>query len=327
MDDSAPTALYEPGDPYDSQWLSVPGGHELFIQQSGSPGGQPLLLLHGGPGSKATAMQRRLFDPARFRIVQFDQRACGRSRARAPLLHNHTDALVADIERIRDRLGIVRWLVCGGSWGATLAVHYAATHRSPVAGLLLRALFLAGRTDLDWFFGGAGALFPDEWQRFLACAPRSRRHRIQPWLWQVFAKGGDADMRRVAAAWRRWEAVVQGQTPPPAALDSEAIQRYRIQAHYLARACFLGERRVRAAVASLHGLPVLFVHGRRDFVCRPSNAWTAWCSLSGSRLLWVDEAGHDPFAPGMVRAVREAADRWLREQDFDGIGLLRRPPW
>ena len=167
MDASPPTSLFDPVLPYDSHWLAVPGGHELYVEQSGSPGGKALLLVHGGPGSAATAMQRRFFDPTRYRIVQFDQRGCGRSRSPQPLRHNHSAALMDDIERIRARLGIDRWLVCGGSWGATLAACYAAAHRGAVAGLLLRALFLSGRADLEWFFGGAGALYPDEWQRFL----------------------------------------------------------------------------------------------------------------------------------------------------------------
>ena len=327
MPTSSPDQLFEPVAPFDARWLAVPGGHEIHVEQSGAPDGQPVLLLHGGPGSSASAMQRRFFDPSRYRIVQFDQRGCGRSRAADSLRHNHAAALIDDIERIRESLGIARWLVSGGSWGATLAACYAAAHRGAVAGLLLRALFLTGRADLEWFFGGAGACLPDEWQRFVDCVPRSRRRSLRPWLWRVFAAGDEATMQRVAAAWRRWEAALQGNPPPDEAPDAALVRRYRIQAHYLARECFLGERRVIAAIARLHGLPVLFVHGRRDLVCRPANAWKAWRSLSGSRLLWVDEAGHDPFSPAMARALRQAADHWLQHASFAPLGEVRTTPW
>lgn len=316
-------SLYPPCEAYDRQWLAVPGGHRLHIEQSGHPGGRPLLLLHGGPGSRASAMQRRFFDPARFRIIQFDQRGCGLSEPAGELRHNHSTALVADIERIRLALGIERWWVCGGSWGATLALLYAAAHRPAVDGLLLRALFLAGQGDLDWFFGGAGAVLPAQWQRFLDHVPRSRRRHLQAWLWRLFERGDEASRLRAALAWLDWERALHGGEAVSAVADPVALlQRYRIQAHYLSRRCFVGEAGVLAALARLHGLPVLLLHGRQDLVCRPQNSWRAWRTLAGSRLLWVDGAGHDPFAPAMAGAMRAAADQLAHAGSVGTLGEI-----
>jgi len=276
--------LFDAVEPFGQDLLEVPGGHRIKLWQSGNPRGRPLLLLHGGPGSCASPMQRRFFDPAVFRIVQFDQRGCGASEPAGETRHNNTTALIADIERIRDHLGIDRWLVSGGSWGATLAAIYASAHRARVDGLLLRALFLAGRADLDWFFGAAGALLPEQWQAFLQLAPRSRRRRFMPWLWQVFERGDEALQRRVACGWLAWEAALHGGRVAGGEVGEEVLRRYRLQAHYLARQCFLGEAAVLGAISRLHGLPVLLLHGRRDLVCRPLNSWRAWRSLTGSRL-------------------------------------------
>ncbi len=303
--------LYPVVEPFFDAWLEVGGGHRIHIEQSGDPRGLPVLLLHGGPGSAASAMQRRYFDPRRYRIVQFDQRGCGRSEPSGGLRHNHTGALLDDIEQVRRHLGIDRWLVSGGSWGATLAVAYAARERARVDGMLLRALFLGGASDLDWFFGGAGSLLPDAWQAFLQVVPRGRHRQVRPWLWRVFAGDDRALQGLVAGAWRDWERALQGEGPSAASVDDALVHRYRVQSHYLARRCFLGEQRVMGDVGRLHGLPVTWLHGRQDLVCRPLNSWRAWRTLSGSRLVWVDGAGHDPFIQPMAEAMRRHADAWL----------------
>lgn len=319
-----PQLLYPEVEPYDRGWLEVSGGHRIYYEQSGSRGGRPVLLLHGGPGSASSPMQRRFFDPERYRIVQFDQRGCGRSEPAGGLRHNQTALLVDDIEALRERLAIERWLVSGGSWGATLAVVYGALNRQRLDGVLARAVFLGNRADLDWFFGGAGALHPQTWQEFLALAPRSRRRNFRRWLWQVFA-GPDAGLQgRVALAWRNWESALAGAPPaqgtPLAAVES-LVRRYRVQAHYLSRQCFLGRAGAMGSVARLHGVPVLWLHGRRDLVCRPLNSWQAWRSLAGSRLLWVDDGGHDPFAASMAEATRRATDGFAASGDFALLGV------
>ena len=316
---NAPDGLHPDIEPFDSGHLPVPGGHEIYYEQCGAPQGTPALVLHGGPGSGCSPRQRRFFDPQRYRAVLFDQRGSGRSRPPGETRHNHTGELVADIERLRAHLGIVRWLVFGGSWGAALAAAYAAAHPSACAGALLRGIFLTGRRDLEWFFGGAADLFPEEWERVAGAAPKRHRRNLLHWIARTFESGSADDQRRAAAAWQAWEQCLGGSPPvePPA---GEALERlvakYRVQSHYLARRCFLGEARVLRDVSLLRGFPVAFVHGRRDLVCRPENAWRASRTLSGSRLIWVDGAGHDPFRPAMAHALTAATDRYAAHGDF-----------
>lgn len=322
MDALQPDGLYPDIVPFDSGRLAVPGGHELYYEQCGAPHGIPAVVLHGGPGSGCSPRQRRYFDPGCYRLVLFDQRGSGRSSPLGETRHNHTAELVADIDRLRSHLGIERWLVFGGSWGSTLAAAYAAAHKSSCAGVLMRGTFLAGSRDLDWFFGGAACLFPQEWERFAEVAPRRHRRNLLHWLARSF-EGGDTDTQgRAAAAWQAWELCLGGSPPvePPA---GEALNRlvakYRVQSHYLVRRCFLGEARVLRDISLLHGLPVAFVHGRLDFVCRPENAWRAHRTLSGSRLIWVDGAGHDPFHPEMARALVRATDGYAMQGDFGEV--------
>lgn len=324
MEGAAGGGLFAESDRFDRGWLARGRLHRIHFEQSGSRQGLPLLMIHGGPGSGSSPLQRRLVDPGRFRIVQFDQRGCGSSRPLGETVENGTAELIGDIEALREHLGVRRWIVVGGSWGAALAVAYAAQHRQRVSALLLRSIFLTGRRDLDWFFGGAGGRLPIPWARLRSLAPAGA-DALAGWLWQVFATGEPALQRRVAAAWLAWEQALAGQrdAPPDALALDAAVSRYRIQSHYLRRCCDLGEQAVLDALASVGSLPVLLLHGRRDRVCRPSNALRAWRRTAGGRLAWDDDAGHDPFAPGMVGLMRRAGERLIERGDFSGIGVRR----
>ena len=306
----APAALYPPLEPFASGWLAVGHGHRIYWEQCGNPDGLPVLMLHGGPGSGASPRQRQCLDPGRYRLVLFDQRGCGRSTPLGETRHNSTPHLLADIEALRRQLGIERWLVFGGSWGATLAAVYAAAHRRVVVGVVMRALFLTGRRDLDWFFeGGAAAQFPEAWAAFSAAVPAGRR---QPRLRQLAAQLDDASRADATAlAWRDWERVLCGQPPaePPSAEEARLLRaRYRIQAAYMARRCDLGDAAVSRALARLSGLPVAFLHGRRDWVCRIANVYRAQRALPTAQVRPVADGGHDPFTPGMLGALQLAVD-------------------
>ena len=308
---------------FDAASIDVGHGHRLYYEQAGSPQGMPIVLLHGGPGSGSNPRQRAFLDPARFRIVQYDQRGCGRSEPNGETAHNHTGALIGDIERLRVHLGIERWLVCGGSWGSSLALAYAGAHRACVSGLILRGMFLTGGTDVDWFFGGAGALAPEAHAQFLALVPRRWRRRLLTFL-QRSLNGSDAEKAaRIAAAWQRYENaisgpdVVMGNEARPLAPGSAALcAKYRIQAHYLARDCFLGQRALLRTASELRGLPVALAHGTLDRVCRPLNAWLVHRACAGSRLAWAQGAGHDPFHPSMQLLLRDAANVFAEHGDF-----------
>ena len=317
--------LYPPLDPFCSGWLAAGHGHEVHHEQSGNPDGLPALVLHGGPGSGSNPQHRRFFDPRRYRIVQFDQRGTGRSRPSGSTEHNHTALLLEDIEALREHLGIGRWLVFGGSWGASLALAYSARHRQSCLGVLLRGMFLTGRADMDWFFRDAGALAPEAWQRLASLAPKRHRRNLLYWYGRVLTGTDETRALLAAHEWSQWECSLMSggrpadETPPPdGEVAARLVRKFRIQAHYMRRECWLGEAALLRAASLLHGVPTLLVHGRRDLICRPANAWRVHRTLAGSRLVWVDAAGHDPLHPAMAAALVAATDGFARHGDFRG---------
>lgn len=320
--------LHPPIEPFAQGWLDRGDGHRLYFEQCGHPTGQPVLYLHGGPGSGCSVRHRRFFDPEHYRAILFDQRGCGRSQPRGETVHNHTGALISDIEALRAHLGISRWLVFGGSWGATLAACYASLHREACSGVLLRGLFLGGRADLDWFFTDVAALRPDAHQRFMQTLPVRWRRKPLGWLERVFSERDAARALTTALAWRDFETALDDPGAPPGptwtAENPQAqalIDKYRIQVHYLARKCFVGEPGVLRAISRLQGLPVAFIHGRNDLVCRPHNARIAQRTLAGSRLAWAEGAGHDPFHPASLALIGSALACFARDGHFGAWGI------
>jgi len=323
MNSEATGPVNDGGATFDSGLLDVGDGHRVHYEQAGNPEGLPVVVLHGGPGSGSSPRQRVFYDPARFRIVQFDQRGCGRSEPMGELAHNRTAKLVGDIERLREHLAIERWLVSGGSWGSTLALAYSAAHRDRVGGVILRAVFLAGRSDIDWYFDGSRVIAPQAHEQFMTAIPRRWRRRVVQYLDRSL-RGDDADKAlHLATAWMNYEAVLSGSdpafpqaVPPPAGGAVALCAKYRVQAHYLAQRCFLGHGAVLAAAAALRGVPVALIHGTRDLVCLPQGAWRIHRACAGSRLAWAPGAGHNPFHPAMDRLMRDALDAFLADGDF-----------
>jgi proline iminopeptidase len=313
---SAKERLHPPIEPYVHDWMDTGDGHSIYFEQCGNPDGLPVVVLHGGPASGCSPLQRRFFDPAVFRIVLFDQRGCGRSTPRGSVIGNDTPALLRDVEQLRRRLGIERWVVFGGSWGASLAIAYAANHLSSCSTIILRGSFLTGSRDLDWFFGGAGALLPTAWQtlvdRIGLPLKLEECEHAGPAVLAMLKRRLESDdpviAGTAAAAWARWEDTVSrpgGGAPAPSTAPSgrDLIDKYRVQAHYLANQCFLGEERLLALAGRLRSLSVHQVHGRLDWVCRPSNALQLQQAMPWSELTWVDHGGHNPYEPGMLDAL------------------------
>lgn len=301
-------------------WLEVGDGHRIWFEEAGNPQGLPVVCLHGGPASGSTPAQRRFFDPARYRIVQFDQRGCGRSLPLGSAQANTTAHLVQDTHALRQHLGISRWLVAGGSWGGSLALAYAGAHPADCLGLLLRGVFLAQQGDLDWFFGGARALRPAEFARL--CTLPGLHEQASPTevlegLAQALSK--DTDLARQALRhWQQWEAALEGSpcgTPAEDRLPA-LLAKYRLQSHYLRHQCFLEARPLLAQAAALVDTPGAILHGQFDLVCRPQGAWQLHQAWPGSVLHWVANAGHNPFQTPMASAMRACADHFAEHGHF-----------
>jgi proline iminopeptidase len=306
---------------FDEGRLACGDGHTLWYAQYGNPQGIPLFWLHGGPGSGSSLRHVELIDLARYRLVLADQRGCGRSLPAGELLHNETPLLIGDIDMLRTHLQVDRMVVGGGSWGATLALLYAAQHPEAVAALVLRAPFLARQAEIDAFFAPVAGPNGDR-DEFAALAPGLQRDRLLPWLARQLASSGQAQCARIALAWSRHERQRESGAacaPPPVA-DEALIARYRIQAHYLLHGCFLGKDGVLAAARRRSQLPVAILHGDADRVCPPYNARLLRRCLPDSRLRMVEGAGHDPFHPGMAAALTEALGCYARNAHFDGWG-------
>jgi proline iminopeptidase len=294
--ETAPVATYR---------LDVGDGHQLHVEEGGSPDGLPLLFLHGGPGSGCSPKQRRLFDPRRFRSVFVDQRGCGRSTPLGALVGNSTGALVADLERVRQALGIGRWLVCGGSWGSLLGLAYAQAHPQRVLGLLLRGIFLGSREEVQGYARGAGRaarLLPDVQEDNFAADP------LAPWVSRILS----ADLARSQAAVRDWldyERALMGEPPLADIPDAAQTAKARLQMHYLANDCFLAPGQLLAGVNRLRHLPAAIVQGLADPVCPPLAAARLRAAWPEAEWVGVVGAGHGALTPLLAAATIAALVR------------------
>jgi proline iminopeptidase len=303
--------------------LAVGDGHVLDLAEYGCADGVPALVLHGGPGSGCSPLLRRFFDPQRFRIVCVDQRGAGLSTPRGGTTHNTTTHLLEDLRRVRRHLGVARWLVVGGSWGAALGIAHAADDPDAVAALLLRSSFLARAEDIAWFFQGAADTAPAAWQHFAAAAPPADRTALLPWLARTLREGDAGARRSAALAWWQWEQALAGthnDAPAGAALDAlidPLVDRYRVQSHYLLQNAFLTDPPLLQRCARAPEVPTLLLHGRVDRVCRPEGARALRRALPHAALQWIDGAGHDPAHPAMVTAMVNALDAYAERGAFD----------
>jgi proline iminopeptidase len=322
---AARRTLYPAIEPYRSGWLRVSPLHEIYWEESGNPKGKPALFVHGGPGGGADPRSRRFFDPKRYRIVVFDQRGCGRSRPHASLEDNTTWHLVADIERLRAFLGIERWLVFGGSWGSTLALAYSQTHPRRVSELVLRGIFMLRKWEIDWFYqDGAGALFPDRWEDYLAAIPRRERGDLVGAYYRRLTSPNRATRVRAARAWSIWEAATSHLLPDEANIEkwSEedfAVAVARIECHYFVNKGFLrSEDQLLRGVARIRHIPSVIVQGRYDVVCPMRTAWDLHRRWPEADFRVVPDAGHSALEPGNTHELVSATDRFARARATRG---------
>ena len=269
-------SLYPPIEPHRHGMLAVTDGHEIYWEECGNPSGKPVVFLHGGPGAGCDARARRFFDPARYRIVLFDQRGCGRSRPHASLEHNTTWDLVADIERLRQLTGIARWQVFGGSWGSTLALAYAESPPERVTELVLRGIFLLRKNELDWFYEkglGASAMYPDLFEEYVAPIPPAERGEL---VRAFYRRLTGTDRAAALAAARAW-AIYEGSTSF-LVMDPDNVRKWgeeefalavaRIECHYFVNGGFLKtESQLLDDAHRIRHIPAVIVQGRHDVVC------------------------------------------------------------
>jgi proline iminopeptidase len=302
--------------PYASQRLAVDNPHVLYVEECGSPGGLPVLFLHGGPGAGCEPLHRRFFDPQRYRIVLFDQRGCGQSTPHAELCDNTTRHLVADIETLRERLNVDRWVVFGGSWGSTLALAYAQAHPARVLGLILRGIFLCRDRDIHWFYQeGANRLFPDLWEHFLAPIPAAERNDLLHAYYRRLTGGNELERLRAAKAWSVWEGATLTLESNPALVEQfgearRALSLARIECHYFVHHCFMEPDQLLRDAGRLRGIPGVIVHGRYDVVCPLDNAWALHRAWPEAELRIVTPAGHAAGEPGIVDALVTATQNF-----------------
>ncbi len=317
MDTSTRRTLYPEIEPGASGMLPVSALHTLYYEECGNPQGKPVVFLHGGPGGGINARCRRFFDPAAYRIVLFDQRGCGRSTPHAELTENTTWDLVADIERLREHLGIERWQVFGGSWGSTLALAYAQTHPGRVTELVLRGIFLLRRRELEWFYQqGCDALFPDAWEHYLAAIPPAERGDLISAYHRRLTHADPAVRVAAARAWSVWEAATSflhqdREHIDASAADDFALAFARIESHYFVNAGFLEtDGQLLRDVGRIRPVPAVIVQGRYDVVCPLRSAWDLHRAWPEADLQIVPDAGHSAFEPGNLHALIEATDRF-----------------
>jgi proline iminopeptidase len=309
--------FYPEIEPYRVGRLRVSEEHEIYFEESGNPNGKPAVFVHGGPGGGTDPKQRRFFDPARYRIVLFDQRGCGNSTPHASLHDNTTWHLVSDMEALREHLGISSWLVFGGSWGSTLGLAYAQKHPDRVTALVLRGIFLLRRWELEWFYQeGASAMFPDAWEKYLEPIPEAERGDLLS-AYHKRLTGTDSEAQQSAArAWSVWEGstsfLYQNEDYiQRCAGDQFSLAFARIECHYFVNGGFLErDSQLLDDVGRIRHIPTVIVQGRYDVVCPLKSAWDLHRAFPEAEFHVVPDAGHSAFEPGILHELISATDRF-----------------
>lgn len=311
--------FYPPIEPFNSGFLQVDAEHSVYFEECGNPQGKPILFLHGGPGSGCEGYHRQFFNPALYRIVLIDQRGSGKSKPFASLSNNTTWDLVGDVELLRNKLKIDRWVVFGGSWGSTLALAYAETHCERVTGLILRGIFLCRPSEIKWFYQeGAHHLYPDEWDRYVSIIPLEERHDLVSAYYKRLTSSDEPTRLLAAKHWARWEGATIKLRP-----DLDLIERFtatnhassisRIECHYFMNNSFFKTNNwLLENVNKIRHIPAHIIHGRYDVVCPVENAWALHKAWPEAKLQIIADAGHAASEPGIIDALLNATDEFAK---------------
>ncbi len=311
--------LYPAIKPYVTHSISVEDPHVLHVEECGNPEGIPVLFVHGGPGAGCEPWHRRFFDPEVWRIILFDQRGAGRSRPHAELVGNHTQALVGDMDVIRQQLGVTQWVLFGGSWGATLSLVYAETYPENVQGMILRGIFLCRAKEIDWFYQyGASRIYPDLWEDFISLIPESEQEDLLAAYYKRLT--GEDEVQRMAAAkaWAIWEARAANLKPKKSILEHfsdpfTALSLARIEAHYFMNNAFLENNQILRDASKLNAIPGTIVQGRYDMICPMESAWELYQTWTMAELHIISDAGHSASEAGIVDALVKANRKMLEK--------------
>lgn len=312
--------LYPAITPFRTHQVAVDDLHTLFVEECGTPDGIPVVFLHGGPGAGVSPTHRRFFDPSRYRIVLIDQRGSGRSTPFGELRDNTTQHLVADVETIRTRLGIERWLVFGGSWGSTLALAYAQAHPERATGIIVRGVYLGRVEENRWFAeadGGARWVFPERWAAYEAHIPEDERGDMIAAYWRRLDSPDQATRIAAAQAWLGWEdhaatlehdvGAVSGDDP------LHTLAKARIEAYYFRNHAFLEHAQLLRDIDRIRHLPGVIVQGRYDIICPARSAWDLACAWPEASLQMV-VSGHSATEPATADALVRATDAFADAQ-------------
>jgi proline iminopeptidase len=301
--------------PSESGHLAVDELHQIYWETCGNPNGTPVVFLHGGPGAGAAPDHRRFFDPASYHIVVFDQRGAGRSRPQGELTNNTTQHLIADIEALREKLGIERWVVFGGSWGSTLALAYAQAFPDKVRGLILRGIFLCRPSEIEWFLNGMRVIFPEEWARFSEFLPLEERGDLLTNYYKRLIDPDPAVHLPAARIWSTFEGCCSTLLPSPGTVaafgeDAMALNLARIEAHYFVNSVFLPNNALLDNIDRIRNIPSVIVQGRYDVVCPIVTAYDLHQAWPEADYIVVPDAGHSAMEPGIRTALVAASERF-----------------
>ncbi|KDA03999.1 prolyl aminopeptidase [Hyphomonas oceanitis] len=308
--------FYPEIEPYASGHLDVGDGHVIYWERSGTKGAKPAVFLHGGPGGGFSGSHRRLFDPALYDVMLFDQRGCGKSTPHASLEANTTWHLVADIERLREMMGVETWQVFGGSWGSTLALAYAETHPERVSELVLRGIYLLTKAELDWYYQfGVSEMFPEKWERFLAPIPEAERGNMMAAYRKRLTGDDRAAQMEAALAWSQWEGQTITLLPEPSTSDQFGEDEFalafaRIENHYFTHGGWLDEGQLLRDAGRLKDIPGTIVHGRYDMPCPARFAWALHKAWPKADFHLIEGAGHAYSEPGILDQLIRATDKY-----------------
>lgn len=303
--------------PYARGRLRVSDLHEIYYEECGNPAGKPAVVLHGGPGGGISPFLRRMHNPERYRIILFDQRGCGQSTPHAELRENTTWHLVADIEALRQHLGIEKWQVLGGSWGSTLALAYAQKHGERVVQLILRGIFTVRQREIRWFYqDGASSLFPDAWEDFVAPIPAAERGDLVAAYYKRLTGDNATERMACAKAWSQWEGNTMALRPNASLIaslgeDTFALAFGRIECHYFVnKGFFESDDQLLAGTHLIRNIPGAIIQGRYDVVTPMETAWALHKAWPEAAFEIVPDAGHTGTEPGITDAMIRATDRF-----------------